>query len=175
MISPNTRPRGYTLIELIIAVGIFALVMTLAGGAYLIVIGVNRQVHAMTTGINNLSYALDTMARNIRTGTGYRCGSGNCTDGPSFSFTDQSGRSVTYSLSNNAIQQNVDSVSSTVTDPAITISALRFYASGTGRTANSDYTQPYVTIVISGEISTGRGDPLGFSLETSAAMRGTDI
>ena len=40
--------RGYTLIELMIAVGLFALIMMLAAGAYLMMIGISRQAQGIT-------------------------------------------------------------------------------------------------------------------------------
>ena len=70
--TPTARlVSGYTLVELIVAVGLFALVMLLAAGAYLMMIGVNRQAQGIATGIDNLSFALETMTRSIRTGTNY--------------------------------------------------------------------------------------------------------
>src|SRR3989338_11534095 len=85
--------RGYTLIELIIAVGLFALIMMLASGAYLVMIGINRQVQSIATGIDNLAFALETMTRTIRTGTSYSCNnSGDCNSGgTTFSVRNSSG------------------------------------------------------------------------------------
>ncbi|MFA6969108.1 MAG: prepilin-type N-terminal cleavage/methylation domain-containing protein, partial [Candidatus Paceibacterota bacterium] len=93
-----TTSRGYTLIELIIAVGLFALVMLLASGAYIMMIGLSRQAQGIATGINNLSFALETMTRDIRTGTNYNCGGlGDCSSGASvFSFKNESGVTVSY-------------------------------------------------------------------------------
>lgn len=171
-----SRFRGYTLIELIIAVGLFALVMVLASGAYLMMISFNRQVQGIVTGIDNLSFALNTMTRGIRTGINYNCGgTGNCASGASsFSFEDELGRSVSYTLSASTIQKTVDGVPSTLTDPSVTVSSLTFYASGTER-APGDYEQSRVTISISGALSTGPGKTESFTVETGATMRGSDL
>ena len=77
--------RGYTLIELIVAVGLFSFVMTLVSGAYFLMIGINRQAQSIATGINNLSFALETMSRTIRTGYDYDCGGASSCGGNSFS------------------------------------------------------------------------------------------
>src|SRR3989338_5106390 len=153
-----TRFRGYTLIELIIAVGLFALVMVLASGAYLTMINLNRQVQGIVTGIDDLSFTLDTMTRAIRTGSDYTCGGvGDCPSGASsFSFTDSAGRAISYSLGASAIQETVNGVPSTLTDPSLTISSLMFYAFGT-RSVPNDYKQSRVTIIVSGTVSTGPG------------------
>lgn len=154
-----TYSRGYTLIELIIAVGLFAVVMTLASGAYMVMIDLTRQAQNKATGIDNLSFALETMTRNIRTGTNYSCsGLGDCLNGASsFSFIDSNGVAVTYSVSGNTIQQNKGGTQSVLTEPSVIISSLMFYVTGTSPLSADDYTQPHVTIVITGTVSSGPG------------------
>lgn len=155
-----------------VAVGLFALVMMLASGAYLVMIGINRQVQGIATGIDNLSFALETMTRTIRTGTNYSCNnSGDCASGgANFSVTNSSGVTTNYALSGGIITQN----GAALTDPSVTVSSLMFYASGTGKPP-ADYTQPRVTIIVSGTVSSGPGKTEPFTVETGAAMRGSDI
>lgn len=161
--SPRRLRRGgYTLIELIIAIGLFALIMMLASGAYLVMIGINRQTQGIATGIDNLSFALETMTRTIRTGADYSSG------GTSFSVTNSSGETVNYSLANNVIYQNSDPL----TDPSVSVSSLRFYASGT---ASGDSEQSRVTIIVSGYVSYAAGKREDFTVETGATMRGSDL
>jgi len=165
------KRRGYTLIELIIAIGLFALVMTLVSGAYIVMIGLTERAQGSATGINNLSFALETMTRNIRTGTNYNCGgSGDCQNGlDSFFFVNSKGIGMNYSLSNGVIMQ--DSVP--LTDPSVTISSLKFFVSGT--TAGDNY-QPHITIVVSGTVSSGGGGKTeSFTVETGATMRTPDL
>lgn len=169
--------RGYTLIELIIAVGLFALVMTLTSGAYFVMIGINRQTQGITAGINDLSFALESMTRSIRTGANYACnGSGDCANGgDSFFFIDSRGDTISYSRDTSVIQKTVNGGTpiSLTDSSAIMITALSFYVSGTSKT---DETQPHVTIIISGTIDPGKGQPLEpFTVETGATMRGADI
>ena len=164
--------RGYTLVELIVAVGLFAFIMMLASGAYLVMIGINRQVQGIATGIDNLAFALETMTRTVRTGTSYSCNSsGDCSNGDSdFSVVDSSGNTVDYALSGGVITQN----GVALTDPSVTVSSLMFYASGTGK-PTSDYLQSRVTIIVSGTVSSGPGKTEPFTVETGATMRGSDI
>ncbi|MDO8566865.1 MAG: type II secretion system protein [bacterium] len=166
--------QGYTLVELIVAVGLFALIMMLASGAYLVMIDVNRRAQSITTGINNLSFALETMTRTIRTGTDYSCdGDGDCQNGEdNFSVTNSSGVTISYALSNGIITQRGDNGVAALTDPSVTISSLTFYAFGTVR---GDDFQPRVTIVISGSVPSGPNSSEAFTVETGATMRGTDI
>lgn len=168
--------RGYTLIELIVAVGLFALVMLLASGAYLMMIGLNRHAQGIATGINNLSFAVETMTRTIRTGSLYDCGGlGDCPSGAgSFSFRSVGGAIVSYSLAASAIQETIDGSVRTLTDPSVSVSSLTFYAEGTEKPPG-DYQQPRVTIIISGTVTYGAGKTESFTIETGATMRGTDL
>lgn len=170
--------RGYTLVELVVAVGLFALIMTLVSGAYIVMIGIVREEQSLATGIDNLSFALETMTRSIRTGTDYNCaGVGDCSDGASsFSFTNASGQSVTYDLSDTTIQQTRGAEQSTLTDPSVNVSSLLFYVSGTSPVSSGEYTQPYVTMIVLGTVSSGPGEEVqSFTVETGAAMRGPDL
>lgn len=170
--------RGYTLIELIVAVGLFAIVMLLASGAYLTMIGLNRQVQGISAGVDNLAFALESMTRDIRTGSNYSCGGvGDCASGgSSFSMKNSNGISVSYALSGSAIQKTTNGVQSALTDPSVTITSLTFYAVGTKTTAQNDTQQARVTIVVSGTVSVGPNKPpQSFTIETGASMRGSDI
>lgn len=165
---------GYTLVELIVAAGLFAFVMVLASGAYLIMIGVNRQAQSIAVGIDNLSFALETMTRTIRTGRNYRCdgGSGNCPlGGTSFLVTNEAGNPVTYALASGVITQ--DGVA--LTDPTVNITSLTFYTSGTATATAGEYTQPRVVIVVAGSIPYASGKTESFAVETQATMRGSDL
>lgn len=173
--------RGYTLIELIIAVGLFALIMTLTSGAYFVMIDINRQTQGITAGINDLSFALESMMRSIRTGASYACnGSGDCENGgSSFSFIDSRGDDISYILDmpTFAIQETVNGGAPVpLTDAAaVKMTALMFYVSGTEKPP-ADYAQPHVTVTVSGTIDPGRGKPLEpFTVETGATMRGADL
>ena len=171
------RQRGYTLIELIVAVGLFSLVMMLASGAYFIMINLNRQVQGATTGINNLSFVLETMTRSIRTGADYNCGGlGDCQNGSSnFAFKDTNNVPVSYDLVESSIRETRNGVTSVITDPSIDITSLIFYTIGTIGMAAGDYQQPHVTIIVSGTVTYGAGKTEPFSVQTGATMRGPDI
>lgn len=179
--STNTQFRGFSLVELIVAVGLFTIIMTLASGAYLVMIGINRQAQGIATGINNLSFALETMMYNIRTGTNYDCGGLNDCQVNSFSFTNSKGRAVTYRFSGTSIQEEKEEITggttiSTLTDSSMSISTLTFYVFGAAKPPAGDYSQPRVTIIVHGTVSTRPGRPPElFTVQTGATMRGTDL
>ncbi len=171
----HSKTGGYTLIELIIAVGLFAIIMTLAAGGYLIMIGVARQTQATSLGINNLAFALETMTRTIRTGTQYACGGTwplDCPQGGvSFTVVSPGNVSTTYELSAAGVilQNNVP-----LTDPSINVTSMTFRAHGTGKPPG-DNIQPRVLIAVSGTVSAGANKTIPFTVQTQATMRGSDI
>lgn len=74
MMSTN-RQSGFSLIEMIVSLGVFSIVITTAVGALLVVIATNQQLQAEQTVMTNLAFAMDSMTREMRTGYGYVCAS----------------------------------------------------------------------------------------------------
>lgn len=180
-VASNVRSNGFTLVEIIVSVGIFALVMLLASGAYIMMIGLNRQAQGIATGIDNVSFALETMTRDIRTGVGYTCpgGSIDCDiDGSTdaFSFTNSKGEPVSYTLSGGALQEDINGSQTLLTDPSVELTALTFYVRGTALASAGDLEQARVTVVVSGSVaSSASKNPQTFTVETGATLRGPDI
>lgn len=172
--SPHTPVRGYSLAELIVAIGIFSMVMLIVMGVYLALISYDRQARATNQLASDFSFALDSMVRNIRTGTGYpsSCDSPYCT---SFTFTDSTGRPVTYSLSEGRIVATVDGFTAPLTDGSITIDTLRFYVSGVGTTGGNASEQPMALIQVIGSMPTDSGKEVEFNIEAVATQRLLEI
>ena len=72
----SARSAGFTLVEMIVAVALFAVVMLVSVGALLSLTAANRKAQALQSVINNLNVALDGMVRSIRMGSDYHCGGG---------------------------------------------------------------------------------------------------
>lgn len=66
---------GFTLIEMIVSLGIFAVVITMAIGSLLVLIASNQRIQGEQGVMTNLAFALDSMTREIRTGYNYYCDS----------------------------------------------------------------------------------------------------
>ncbi|MEK7510760.1 MAG: type II secretion system protein [Patescibacteria group bacterium] len=172
-------PRGYTLLELIVAVGLFSMVMMIVMGVYLALISYDRQARATNQLVANLSFAVESMSRNIRTGRDYEpAGVRNL-----FVFKDASGTSVRYiRRSDGTIGQctGSDALSASactaraipLTDPRITINTLRFNTRGI---APDDGIQPFVVISVEGTMKTDAGKAIDFAIQTTAVQRVLDI
>lgn len=77
----NSR-GGYTLVELIVAIGLFVIVALISSSAFLGVVSSNRQALATRTAMDNLDSAVESMSRAVQTGFSYRCESTGALTGP---------------------------------------------------------------------------------------------
>jgi prepilin-type N-terminal cleavage/methylation domain-containing protein len=105
MMKNNVQaPKGFTLIELMVSVAIFAIIMVISLGALLSISAADRKAETVESVMNNLNFAVESMTRTIRTGYDYHCGTaagGDCTSGGTlFKFTAQDGTSVAYKFDN---------------------------------------------------------------------------
>lgn len=175
------RARGFSLLELIVSVGLFMIVVTIAASAYLSLISLNRKAQATNDVSSNLAFVMESISRSIRTGSSYDCGGGggtlNCwaSGSNTFSFTNEDGQTVTYlRRSNGTVGLCVgttctDSSANSITDPRISITSLIFYVEGVGY---GDSTQPRVLITLTGSITPDpRTAPVTFTIQTSATQR----
>ena len=65
---------GFTLIEMMVAVSIFAIVVMISMTAILSIVDSNRKAQSLKSVMNNLNFALETMTRSIKTGHGLQVG-----------------------------------------------------------------------------------------------------
>lgn len=165
------KARGFTLVEMIVAVALFAVVMLVCVSSLLALVGANKKVHALQSVMDNLNVTLDGMVRDVRMGSTYDgTTGGGCTGGASgkdcsggstrFSFqpygNGPSGYPTVYQL-NSATHQLERSKNNgpftAVTSSEITIESMLFYVVGSARgcaVSPCDLTQPKVVIVIKG-------------------------
>ena len=65
--------KGFTLVEMLVAIAVFMSVMVIAVGALLTTINVNKKNQSVKSVVDNVSFALDSISRDMRTGTNYAC------------------------------------------------------------------------------------------------------
>lgn len=184
--------RGYTLLEMIVSVGIFSIIMLFVTGAYLTLISLDREVRATTALVTNLSFAVDSMARSIRTGNDYGCnntgglgGTGTNTTCNRFSYFDtQLSQRVTYIVkADGSIGRCTgastcsDASAISLTDPSVAIASngLTFYVRGVGTTGAAADIQPQVTFTIRGTMLGSNNRTVDFATQTSATQRRIEI
>ncbi|MEK7610004.1 MAG: type II secretion system protein [Patescibacteria group bacterium] len=69
--------KGFSLVEMIVSMGIFSIVAVVALGAMAKIISANRKAQALQSSITNLNFALDSMSREMGTGINFNCSLGS--------------------------------------------------------------------------------------------------
>jgi len=162
----NSNNKGFTIIEMVVAVGVFAVVITVSLAAFLNISDIQKRAEALRVINNNLNFSLETMMREIRAGSNYRVGSG----GTSLTIASVFGGDITYRLNNNRIEKSVDgSPFITLTAPEVNITKLLFIVQGQNP---NDGLQPRVNIIITG--SAGEKTLIKLNLQTTISQRKID-
>lgn len=171
--------KGFTLIEMMTAVSVFLVIMTISMGAILSIFDANRKAESSKIVMDNLNFAIETMSREIRFGKNYHCGAGgnlaspqNCLSGDSLvSFLSSDGVKTVYRLNGTTIEKSIEGGNSylAVTAPEIKINSLSFYV--VGANPPPDTLQPKVLIKIGGTAGAKANTITSFTLETMASQR----
>lgn len=64
---------GFTLIEVLVSVGLFVIVMMISLTVILSVVDGNKKSQAINSVVDNLNSSIDSMVRDLKTGTNYQC------------------------------------------------------------------------------------------------------
>jgi prepilin-type N-terminal cleavage/methylation domain-containing protein len=173
--------KGFTLVEMLIAVSLFVVVATISIGAILSVFDANRKAQSSKTVVDNLDLSVENMARAVRFGSSYYCGiSSNisavndCSTGGDAVSVTFNGNRIIYKLNGTAIQKSEDGGSNYtgITSSDTVIQYLKFYVFGTNV---SDTNQPYVVVVIKGYVGSKPTTQTVFSIETLMSQRTLDL
>jgi prepilin-type N-terminal cleavage/methylation domain-containing protein len=190
----SSADKGFSLIEMLVAVALFSGVMLIAVGALLSLIDANRKAQALSSVMNNLNFALENMSRNIRVGTTYHCESSNnvptdvdevkdCSSGGQlFAFEASSGDSgdkndqIVYRINGTKLEKSersgLPNTFIDITAAEVSIDKFSFYVDGTSLI---DGMQPRVVIVLQGSAGVNARTRTEFNLQTMVSQRVLDI
>ena len=173
--------RGFTLIELIVSLGLFMVVVSISGSAMYTMSETSRKVQSIQLTMDNLNLAMEDMSRTMRTGSRYFCNptlpftggsqGNNCSvAGGSIGFVSASGERVVYRLNSTRLEKSVDGGLNfiPVTDQRLSVGNLSFYVLG----AVGGTVQPRVVVNITataGNPTTGGAST--FTLQTTVTQR----
>lgn len=176
--QPTTN-KGFTLIELIVAMALFIVVMTISMSSIIGVFDANRKSRSLKTVLNNLNLAVESLSKEMRFGRNYHCAATtspgtlttpqDCAGGSTLmSFLSNDGVQITYRWNGPTIEKQVASGGYiAVTAPEIIIDDLDFYTRGAG---TLDTLQPKVVIKIKSHAGTGKSRT-DFTLQTLVSQR----
>lgn len=180
---------GFTLIELIIAMALFAFVSVAMAGALISVMDANKKSRNLAHVIDEFNFALDSMTRELRVGSQYNCGATAAppivNDGDScgsIGFRTSEGRYYEYRF--NAGEGSLERCGSALGDcdgvtyqnltgSQVTITDADFYVLGTEPA--SDDEQPRVLIVIDGFAGDDPDTSADFTIQTTVTQRVPDL
>ncbi len=169
--------RGFTLLEMIVALGVFAIAALISVSSLLALTDAQGKAFAIENSYDNLRFVVEAMAKDLRTGTLYYCGtspddipaipvSQPCVGGgQSLTYKNAGEEIIAYRILNNKIEKFVDgNLIGAMTSDDLTIEQLVFYViSGSGL-------QPRITITMRGSAGLGR-EKSTFNLQTTVSQR----
>lgn len=190
--------KGFTLIEIMVALTIFMLVVIMALGALLLVSDSAKQTLSLRTSMDNVNIAMESMTRSLRMGRDFSCkqnvltitpGTGNSTadcnlagsggNGIVFTTAEQSPSAFDtgyisadrVSGIGKTIQKCVGTQACLdIVAPNVNIETLKFYVTGS---STADTIQPSVYIIMKGSV-TIKNSTIPFAIQTMASQRSSD-
>ncbi len=163
MINKKKSQKGFTLIEMMVSVSIFAIVVMISMGAIFTVVDSNKKAQSLKSVMNNLNFALETMTRTIKTGQMQSFTSGGNTI--STQIFDPTISNVTYTYRTDAsgvgyVELSRDGVVSRITAPEVNITNLKFYG-----------VKPMVVMVVQGTVKLDERISSDFNIQTTVTQR----
>ncbi len=185
--NKNTKyTKGFTLIEIMVAVTIFALVVLVAIGAVVAIVGADKKAQSLNDVINNMNFSVESMVRDLRTGYNYSCSAG-VSDGnacTSITFTStissQAGDQITYTLdtSRGVITKTDEDndLTQDLTSSNIKVNRLDFYIQNTGTWSSGEPPrQPLILMILQAKSTTNGGEQSEFNIQTLISQRKLNV
>lgn len=172
---------GFTLLEMIVALGLFTVVILVGIGSLTGMGAASAKTKSSGIVMDNLNFALENMARSMRTGIDYHCGPdgslsepADCPAGSTFiAFKNDANKLVIFQKSGSRIERSIDGGPFlSITAPGITIETLNFFVDGS---ASGDQLQPKVLIIVSGTAGVKENEQTTFNIQTTVSQRIFDI
>jgi prepilin-type N-terminal cleavage/methylation domain-containing protein len=184
------QKRGFTLVEMMVAIAVFSIVMVVAMSALVNVIDANHKAQAIKTAINNVNFALEGISKDMRMGTAYKClneegvviDDADCLSGGygiryrspraflngsirDYAYYLYDGQQITSCLEKKEEDDCSNGPFLPITSTEVDITNMRFYL------LDGEGSQPYVIITLSGTAGAKDKIQTTFDLQTSVSQR----
>ncbi|HRH26475.1 MAG TPA: type II secretion system protein [Candidatus Paceibacterota bacterium] len=172
----RTKNSGFTLVEILVSLAVFAIVITAGASSVLSIIDANQKAQSLNSVMTNMYTALEGMAREVRVGTNYTHQTGDSAPFDTLKFTSDIGVENIFALSETngigTITQSVGpaGIAQPITSSEIDIESLTFtiYPLDTGGSIND---QPMVVMNIRGRAETQAKTKTEFNMQTIMSQR----
>lgn len=180
------KNQGFTLMEMLVAVAIFMLMMTVAAGIFTDAVGTQERVLMKQLAMNNTSYALEYMSRAMRMTVKDEDGTCLSTSGCNFEnpgageqkvkFLNHEEECVSFFLKKDSegdgriMYENPSDFSGSqpFTPDELDIQNLQFKLNGE---CQNDNQQPTVTIILEAKVA----EDISFTTQTTVTQRNLDV
>lgn len=186
--------RAFTIIEMMVAIGIFLVVIMYGMTSLLNADLIHQKSQDQRSIMDNLNFIMEDMSRNIRTGYGYRCISGN--ESPSNIASGlpvsclSGGWAITFKTPESPLDENAfvyyldnndnlwKSVNGGASFVQLNPDGVKFITGSSFQVFGAepnDGLQPFVIIRLAGQITSKNGSVTPFNLQTSVSQRVIDV
>ena len=163
------RNYGFTLIEVLVAMTVFALIMLVSVSVFVYALDLQRRAFNLQQGIENANFVLESITKELRISeiaapfTDDTCPASPMTV---LAVTNTAGESIRFFLENGNVIREVNETRTTMNSNTIAFSRFDFCVSG----AESDVRQPRVTIraVLK---TTNTKNPASVDIQTTLSLR----
>jgi len=177
---------GFTLVELIVSLGVFTTVLLVSTSALLNIFSIYRVTEASREAMDNLNFALEDIAKSMRTGINFHCGDSGDRSAPQDCWAG-GGTFVSFTSSDNNLIafrhiasggpgriERSDSCTAAgcsnwqpMTAPQLTVDVFNVYVTG----ALPGGTQPRAFLTVQGAAGIKTQEQVHFNLQTTVTQR----
>ncbi|MDD4930983.1 MAG: prepilin-type N-terminal cleavage/methylation domain-containing protein [Candidatus Colwellbacteria bacterium] len=130
----SSSQSGFTLMETMVALGVFSVIVTIVGSIFVSSLRSARFVSIQSAAIDNTALVVEQITREVRTGVSFTIPNGQS---QTLSFVNYKGQNVSYSFADGRIAKN----GSPLTAEGITVNGMFYITDFSGATT------PRITIV----------------------------
>lgn len=160
----STGTRGFTLIEILVAVFMISIIFTMVGSVFVSSLDLQRRAVNLQQTEENASYVLESMAKEIR--VSQITSVDGCSS--SLAITNQYGEQVVYSQNGTDILRTVNGTQTRINSNTVQFTRLGFCVAGA---ATGDQKQPRVTITARMQSKNFRQQSM-LDIQTTLSLRG---